>query len=147
MKLTLALAALAIPAVLIATPAAAEDAVSAYEISNVMSRPEYAGQLQGVRFYFGDSPHPPAARTIERNVQLQRRTRKFGRTPEEACQWVMLSALLSLRQNALRTGGNAVVNIRSNWNNLEWSSRSQYQCGVGFLNAGVALKGDVVRLP
>jgi uncharacterized protein YbjQ (UPF0145 family) len=111
-----------------------------------MERPDFASQLNGVRFYFGDQNHPAAARVIERDATTSLRTRKFGRSSEEACQWVMLSALLQLRQHALNVGGNAVVNVRSNWSNVEWSSSTQYRCAAGFLMAGVALKGDVVRL-
>jgi uncharacterized protein YbjQ (UPF0145 family) len=146
MKVTLAALGL-MSALVLATPATAEDAVSTHEISAVTAREDYAGQLQGVRFYFGDSPHPAVVRSIEEGATTSLRTRKFGRSNEEACQWVMLSALLQLRQHAMELGGNAVVNIRSNWRNVEWSSQSQYRCAAGFLMAGVALKGDVVRLP
>ena len=147
MKLNLALAAFALSTLLMGTAAAAEDAVGTHQISAVTDRQDYASQLQGVRFYFGHSSHRAALRTIERNATTSLRTRKFGRSPEEACQWVMLSALIQLRNHAIAVGGNAVVNIRSNWRNVEWSSASQYQCASGFLMAGVALKGDVVRLP
>jgi len=138
--------ALAVPALLMAAPAAADDAVSTHELSAVTARPEYAAQLDGVRFYFGNQSHPAVARRIEEGAQTSLRTRKFGRSSEEACQWVMLSALLQLRNHALAVGGNAVVNVRSNWRNQEWSSATQYQCAAGFLMAGVALKGDVVSL-
>lgn len=147
MKFNLALLALAVPALLMATPAAADDAVTIHPIANVTNRPDYAGQLDGVRFYFGNGSHPAIGRRIEEGAQTSVRTRKFGRSTEEACQWVMLSALLQMRQHALDVGGNAVVNIRSNWRNVEWSSATEYQCASGFLMAGVALKGDVVTLP
>lgn len=146
MKLNLAFLALALPALLLAAPAAAEDAVTTHEISAVTARADYAGQFEGVRFYFGDTPHPAISREIEPGAQTSLRTRKFGRSDEEACQWVMLSALIQLRDHALSVGGNAVVNVRSNWRNIEWSSATQYQCAAGFLMAGVALKGDVVSL-
>lgn len=129
-----------------AAPAQADDDVSAHQIEAVMSRPDFTSQLEGVRFYFGNAPHPTVARMIDDNVTTSLRTRKFGRSDEESCQWVMLSALLQLRSHALSVGGNAVVNIRSNWRNVETSSATEYQCSVGFLMAGVALKGDVVSL-
>jgi len=138
--------ALALPMALLATPAAADDAVTTHEIASVTQRADYASQLEGVRFYFGSSG-PAANRVVERNVTTSLRTRKFGRSNEEACQWVMLSALVQLRDHARSVGGNAVVNIRSNWRNNEWSSTTQYHCAAGFLMAGVALKGDVVTLP
>lgn len=147
MKLSLAALSLALPLLLLATPAAADDAVGSYSIANVTGRPEFAAQIEGVRFYFGNAPHPGVRRQIEAGAQTSVRTRKFGRSNEEACQWVMLSALIQLRDRARAVGGNAVVNVRSNWRNVETSSSSEYQCAVGFLMAGVALKGDVVSLP
>jgi len=139
-------AALASMALLAAAPAHADDDVSNHNIASVTERSDYAAQLQGVSFYFGDQPHPAVARRIEANAQTSLRTRKFGRSNEEACQWVMLSALIQLRDHAVSLGGNAVVNVRSNWRNVEFSSRTEYQCAAGFLMAGVALKGDVVQI-
>ena len=147
MKLIKAALALVAPLILLATPAAADDAVGTHEIASVTARPDYAGQMEGVRFYFGDEPHPAISRRIEQDATTSLRTRKLGRSNEEACQWVMLSALIQLRDHARAVGGNAVVNVRSNWRNVEWSSSTQYQCAAGFLMAGVALKGDVVSLP
>lgn len=146
MNLRLVAMALALPVVLMATPAAADDAVSTHDIANVTGRADYASQLEGVSFYFGNTGHPAVSRVVERDARTSLRTRKFGRSDEEACQWVMLSALVQLRDHALSVGGNAVVNVRSNWRNSEWSSETQYQCAAGFLMAGVALKGDVVTL-
>ena len=146
MKFNHAILALALPALLMATPAAADDAVTTHEISAVTARPEYASQIEGVQFFWGDTRHPAVARRIEEGAQTSPRTRKFGRSTEEACQWVMLSAMVRLRDHALSVGGNAVINVRSNWRNVEWSSTTQYQCAAGGLMAGVALKGDVVSL-
>jgi uncharacterized protein YbjQ (UPF0145 family) len=139
-------AAIASFALVAASPAMAEDAVSTHSIAASVDRPEHASQLEGVRFFFGSAPHGAVARVIEEGVQTSLRTRKFGRSSEEACQWVLLSALLQLKSRAQALGGNAVVNIRSNWRNVEWSSNTEYQCAAGFLMAGVALKGDVVLL-
>lgn len=127
-------------------PALAEDAVGSYRIDSVMARPDFTSQTQGVSFYFGDAPHPGVERRIEENITTSVRTRKFGRSNEEACQWVMMSALLELRSHAQAVGGNALVNIRSNWRNVETTSRTEYRCAAGFLMAGVALKADVVSL-
>ncbi|RZJ31404.1 MAG: excinuclease ATPase subunit [Brevundimonas sp.] len=150
MKTGLAVTAVVLSAALLAAPAtpttAAADVVTTHELAAVLERPEYAAQLEGVRFYFGDAPHPGVARRIEADATTSQRSRRLGRSSEESCQWVMLSALLRLKSQAEATGGNAVVNVRSNWDNVEWSSRTQYKCSAGFLMAGVALKGDVVRL-
>ena len=146
MKHTLAAIAVGISALLFVAPASAEDAVSIHEIAAVTARPDFKSQLDGVQFFFGDAAPGAIARRVEQNATTSLRTRKFGRSDEESCQWVMLSALIQLRDHAKAVGGDAVVNIRSNWRNTESSSTTQYRCAAGFLMAGVALKGDVVKL-
>lgn len=147
MKRAFAAAAFAASMMFAATPAAADDAVSQHLIETVMQHPEFQAQVgDSVRFYWGDAPTPAVARRIEQNATTSLRTRKLGRATGEACRWVAMSALIQLRDHATSMGGNAVVNIRSNWNNVEYSSRTEYQCAAGFLMAGVALKADVVSL-
>lgn len=138
--------AFAVSLLSLAAPPAQADELGNYQIASVTARPDFASQVGGVSFYFGDASHPAVARRIEDNVTTSLRTRKLGRSNEEACQWVMMSALIQLRDHALAVGGNAVVNIRSNWDNVETSSATEYRCATGFLMAGVALKGDVVTL-
>jgi uncharacterized protein YbjQ (UPF0145 family) len=123
---------------------AADDDVGAYQLASVLERPDYMSQLEGVTFHFGSSP--AVSRTIEQDATTSQRTRKFGRSAEEACQWVLLSALIRLRDHAIALGGNAVVNIESNWQNVPSSSTTEYQCAVGGLMAGVALKADIATI-
>ena len=49
-------------------------------------------------------------------------------------------------ENARLMGANAVVNIVSVYQNLEFSSETQYECGAGNVAGGVALRGEVVTL-
>lgn len=41
---------------------------------------------------------------------------------------------------------NAVVNIVSNFNNVEMASATEFECAEGAIMAGVALKGDFVKI-
>jgi hypothetical protein len=43
-------------------------------------------------------------------------------------------------------GANAVVNIISYYRKVPMSSDTQYECHAGTLMAGVALKGDFVKI-
>jgi hypothetical protein len=99
----------------------------------------------GVSFYFGNQPHPPIARTIGDWV-TNLKTNAFNKSDEEACRWVFLSAVLSLRDRAVKEGGDAVVAIRSFYKKNEVVSDTEYECHAGALIAGVALKGTVVTL-
>jgi uncharacterized protein YbjQ (UPF0145 family) len=49
-----------------------------------------------------------------------------------------------LKEKAQNMGGNAVVNIRSNYLNNPSSSTETFKCASGMLMSSVALVGDVV---
>ncbi len=58
----------------------------------------------------------------------------------------MLSSLVEIQERARSHGGNAVINIKSYFRRNEVKDDSRYECHVGFLMSGVALKGEVVKL-
>lgn len=148
MKLNLAFLAVAVPALLAATPAAAQrqDAINVFQVAGVRDRPELTGQMSDIRFYFAGESHPGIVRRVQNNVTTSQRARKTGREAEEACQWAMMNALIRLGEAARNSGANAVINIRSNWDNQAWANGSEYQCAIGRMMAGVALKGDIATL-
>lgn len=80
------------------------------------------------------------------DVSTSKKTNSIARSDEEACLWVFLSALKALQAEAVKRGADALVNVRSNYNNKEFSSATEFECGAGALMAGVALKGTAVRL-
>jgi uncharacterized protein YbjQ (UPF0145 family) len=59
---------------------------------------------------------------------------------------VFLSAVLELQDRVRKEGGNAVINIKSNYRNVERESATEFTCGSGAVVAGLALKGEVVTL-
>ncbi len=121
----------------------ARDTRHHFPISDVMDNPEYAAQLDGVSFYFGEQPHPAVVKTFGKD-RTNKKTNAFNKSDEEACQWVMLSALKQLKLRADDLGANAVINIISNYKNDQKSSETEYTCGAGGLMAGVALIGEFV---
>ena len=75
-----------------------------------------------------------------------KKTNALIKTDREACEWVFLSALLSLQKSAIAKGDNAVINIRSFYKKNEISSETKFECRVGLLMADVAVKGTIVSL-
>lgn len=98
-----------------------------------------------IKFYFAGQKTPKIGRSIVEAV-ANRKTNAFGKSDEEACRWVFLSALLAFQDRAIREGGNAVVDITSYYKKNEFKSSSEYECHAGGIMAGVALKGRVVKL-
>jgi uncharacterized protein YbjQ (UPF0145 family) len=135
--------ALSILMTLVADTANARNTIHQYSIAEFMANSEYTSRLQGVAFYFGDQAHPAVSETFG-EYRTNKKTNAFAKEDKAACEWVFLSALLSLHQRAQSLGANAVVNIRSNYKNNMVSSTTEYTCGAGALMAGVALIGDFV---
>lgn len=124
--------------------AAARDDELYKPIADVLT--EYEDRLSDeIALYFGDQPH---GEVVERHGEYptNKKTNAFGKSDDEACRWVMLSALLSLQERAQREGGNAVINIRSYYDKNIYSSETDYECHAGNIMAGVALIGEVVTI-
>ena len=100
---------------------------------------------ENVRLVFGNQPHPPVAKNLG-TYTSNRKTNAFNKSDKEACERAFLSAILSLQKRARREGGDAVVNIRSYYKKTDISHRTEYMCGAGAFVAGVAFRGDVVKL-
>ena len=131
----------------VATVADARDDILRLPLADVLSSPDAKAKLDpGVALYFGKQPYAtPAARM---NVTTaNKKTNFFNKSDVEGCEWAFLSAMISLTQYAQKVGGNAVVNIRSNYKNNVFSSETEYECGAGNVTGGTAFIGDVVKLP
>ncbi len=100
---------------------------------------------KGVKLYFGNQSHPKVEKVIG-EWGTNKKTNAFGKSDKEACEWVFLSAVLMMQERARAEGGDAIINIRSNYKSIETSSETEYMCGAGALMAGVAFKGEVVKL-
>ncbi len=103
-----------------------------------------AGLSPDIQYFWGGNK--PAVDQDLGEVRTSQKTNAFNKSDKEACEWALFSALKRLEAAARERGGNAVINIRSNYKNVEFVSDDKFQCGAGALMAGVALKGTVVRL-
>lgn len=127
--------------------AQARDTTHYFSVKNVIEMGKARGDLgNDVSFYFAGQPHPPVQATLVRGITTNKKTHSGGKGDHEACNWALLTALIQMQQGARRHGGNAVVNIESFYKRSTYRSGSQYECHAGNIMAGVALRGDVVRL-
>ena len=102
--------------------------------------------LLDIPLYFAGQKHAKADKSWG-EITTSRKTNAFNKSDQEACEWVMLSALIVLQESAVQRGMNAVVDIKSNYKHKEFASSTQFECGAGTILAGVALKGTLVSLP
>ncbi|MDH3620214.1 MAG: hypothetical protein OER91_04945 [Gammaproteobacteria bacterium] len=130
-------------ALVFSTAALARDSIQQHPVADVLTDSEFAPQIDGVTYYFGDSAHPAVTKEFG-EFRTNKKTNAFNKSDKEACDWAFRSAILTLHQRALTLGANAVINIRSNYKNNMTKSDTEYTCGAGKFVAGVALIGDFV---
>jgi hypothetical protein len=98
-----------------------------------------------VRFVFGGKPKEAIARTFG-EFKTSRKVNAFAKSDKVACREALMNALIILKARAMKEGGNAVINVYSNYRNNRLDSDSLYECGAGAMVAGVALVGEIVQL-
>jgi len=123
----------------------ARDDLITLPVSGIFDNPEYAARLEGVQFYFGETPHPAVA-TDHGEFTANKKTNAYRKEAGFACNWALLSALLSLKDRAVGLGADAVVGIRSYYKSHDFRGDTEYQCGSGNIIAGVTMIGRVVKL-
>ncbi len=127
-------------------PVHARDTKHLLAISDGMAAGDAQEHLNGtVKFYFGNQNHPKVLAKLGTNF-TNRKTNAFGKSDETACNWAFLSAMVQLEKHATELGANAVINIVSYYKKDVFSSQTEFECHAGALMAGVALKGDFVKI-
>ena len=124
----------------------ARDTLQSFSVEEVLSSADGKAKLgDSIKFAFGKTLIGSVAKN-HGEFRTSKKTNAFGKSDEKACKWAFLSAMITLRDRAAAEGGNAIINIRSNYKNNISSSETTFQCGAGAIMAGVALVGDVVTL-
>ena len=124
----------------------ARDDIADYSVAEAMAVDKISSAIGGgVDFYFGEQKHPKVAQQLG-EFKSNKKTNAFGKSDKAACQWAFASALKTFKQRAIKEGGDAVINIRSNYKGRLTSNETTFQCGAGAIIAGVALVGEVVKL-
>jgi uncharacterized protein YbjQ (UPF0145 family) len=127
-------------------PAYARDTKLMLPIAAAMATKDAEDKLDGsVKFFFGNQEYPKVITKLGTDVS-NRKTNAFAKSDEKACNWAFLSAMVALERRAKQLGANAVVNIISYYQKVEMSSTTEFECHAGAVIAGVALKGDFVKI-
>jgi len=147
-KMSAAAAGAAMATLLVTSPIAdARETLHKLPLESALTKAQASGQLApGIKLFFGEQKHPKPKAQLGQ-ARTNKKTNFFNKTDEVACDYAFLSAMIAITQYAQRVGGNAVVNIRSNYKNVPFGSETEYECGAGNVTGGVAFIGDVVKLP
>jgi len=141
-----ALGSLVIMLAMTSFSAMAADKVLHLDVKDVLAADYSAGKLDGtVKFYFAGQSTPAILKKMEEDT-TNKKTNGVGKTHVTSCKWAMLSALIALQESAKSRGANAVIGISSYYKKVEYKSATQYECHVGNIMTGVALKGSYAKL-
>jgi uncharacterized protein YbjQ (UPF0145 family) len=127
-----------------AGPALGRSDLIELSVADAKGYPE-AEALLDVPFYMAGQKHRAVAEVIG-EYRTNRRTNAFNKTDEHACAIAFLSAIIQLQKRAVKVGGNAVVDIRSNTKDQKFESARAFRCAVGNVVSNVALIGRAVKL-
>ena len=129
-----------------AAPVWARDTVLHLPVDQVLAESYSGGHLDGsVRFYLAGQHTPAVLETLGEAI-TNRKTNGVGKSDEESCQWVMLSALVALQKAAQARGANAVIGITSYYKKREYADTEKFECHAGNIMSGVALRGTYAEV-
>lgn len=130
----------------LSSTAQARDTALFLDFDAVVQEATQAGRLDGsVKFYLAGEKAPGNVKVI-REAVTNKKTNAFNKSDEEACSWVLQSALITLQDAAKAAGANAVTDIVSFYKRKVYSSATQYECHAGAFVAGTALKGNLANV-
>lgn len=91
------------------TNLSAKDKILYLPISDVLNSKEAKEALDpNIKLSFGSGAK---ANIIAKNLQANKKTNSVNKSDEEACKWVLLSALKTFQDRAVNEGGTKVVNL------------------------------------
>lgn len=97
------------------------------------------------KIFFGKQAHPKVDKNLGETA-MKRSTTHSESDDFDPCVHAFVRAMLDFQERTRAVGGNAAVNIRSNYKNNEVSSETEYTCVSGSLVTAVAFKGEMAKL-
>ena len=98
-----------------------------------------------MKFYFGNQETPKILTKLGTDV-TNRKTNAVGKSDEKACNWVFLSAMIHLTSvpnnwAPMRSSISSAIIMKN-----VMSSPTEFECHAGTVIAGVALRGEFVKI-
>ncbi|MEN8190862.1 MAG: hypothetical protein ABFS19_13535 [Thermodesulfobacteriota bacterium] len=124
---------------------AKRDIEAKFFIEDALANPKIQQALRSeVSLYWGNQPVPANSVQMQ-EIKTSKRSNGIGKEDIEACQWAFASAIRALQDSARRAGGNGLMNIQSNIDNILSSSENQFDCAVGSVMVNVAFKATIIK--
>lgn len=128
-----------------ATPALASSEKTLQSIQAALDDSDAKSKLDSsIKMVFGSKAPGKVVEQLGTDTTSQK-ANAFGKASDIACKRAFLSSMMQLQKRAKSLGANAIINIKSNYNHVEFSSETEYECHVGGLMVGTAFKADFVK--
>jgi hypothetical protein len=96
------LTAIALVIFLVPATSYARDDIASYSVADAMGSEQAKNKLgSDIGFYFGDQAHSEPQQQFGK-FKSNKKTNAFNKTDLQACQWVFLSAMISLKERAIK---------------------------------------------
>ncbi|MDB6144092.1 MAG: hypothetical protein JWP80_3136 [Pseudomonas sp.] len=106
-----------------------------------------SGKIDGsVKFYLAGNQPKGNVSVLSPGAVTNKKTNAFNKSDNDACEWALQSALITLNDAAKKAGANAVTDIVSFYKSNPRKDATTYECHAGGIIAGVALKGDLSKV-
>lgn len=151
------ISSMALAAVMFSANALGADSMHYFEIDKFMKSNAFKTSLSGnVEFKFGKGSGA-GEKIIAKDLISNKKSSKTDKGDtfsdmkgefadnEKACAWTLLSALKTFEERAMKEGGKKVVNLTGYFKKQEYDSKDRFQCAVGGIMVGVALRGDIAK--
>ncbi len=116
-----------------------------FPVAEAAGTTEAHAKLDGsVKFFWGAEKHPKVSKTLGTD-QTNKKTNGFNKSDKDSCDWAWLSAMITMQNRAKQLGADAIINLHSIYQNQDFVSDTEYECGVGTFTSGIALRGDFVK--
>lgn len=126
--------------------AIAADVMLHLSIEKAMQNINVKGALYPeIGLYFPGDSYPAVAQEFG-EYKVSKRTNSFMKNKLMACEWAFASAIVTLQKHAIKSNGNAVIEITSNIKNRRNPSNTEYDCLAGSMMVNVAFRAKVVEL-
>ena len=118
---------------------------------DVLESQEAKSRLESsVSFYFGQGSGPASAERqggdeVVKIAKGKKSTQQMKDDDIAGCRLGAIEALVVFQQNARQRGSSAVVDLISNYHNVQFSSSTEYECHAGGTGSHVQFKANYAK--
>ncbi len=134
-------------ALLVAPRALARDEIIELPFQPGVLIADSQGAMRGITLRTWDGTDRAVGVAGAREITASKRTRRRGNDVQD-CHWALAAAIKELVHDARAQGADTILDVRSNWKNRPNYHGGFYECALGGLMVGVAVRATaVVREP